>query len=195
MKSATLQIAFLTGRSNRSCWGLSPAQEYFLRRLDKSGRHLVDSNFPYEPRKHSWSPTNLVVASLNNIRDYAASRFPAFRDRYSNSVIDLVDNAPHTIFLAGSCGLELLNNLELPQTLHPRISIFAYGPVARKRPAFPHLAIQGARDKISRGWFREVDAVVNSGHMDYLDCPEVSELCAKYILKVEARLAARQVIS
>ena len=61
--------------------------------------------------------------------------------------------ADRTLFLAGSSGLELLYNLDLPNADLARIHVFAYGPVARRLPACDACFVQG-RDLISRLFFR-----------------------------------------
>lgn len=191
MSTAALQIAFLTGRSDFSCWRLSPAQLDFLRSLGSNGRRLVELNFPYEPCALDWSPTHLLAASLSNMRDYALSRRPAFRARHAPAVLNLIDAAAHTVFLAGSCGLELFNNLALPPAARERLSVFAYGPVARRLPEARHLTVQGHRDSISRLWFDQADLRVDANHMSYLHSGQVREACEAFIAARETGLSAR----
>ncbi len=93
----------------------------------------------------------------------------------------LLARADRTLFLAGSCGLELFNNLALPADTLRRVTIFAYGPVARRRPGCACLLVQGRRDWFSRRYFRTVDARVNTGHMDYLANPEVAKLAVETV--------------
>ncbi len=188
MSHATIQIAFFTGRSIASCWSLSPVQAQFLSRFTKNGRRLINLNFPYEPCSRHWSAPHLLIASLSNIRDYTISRLSHFQQRYAPSVCRLINEADHTVFLAGSCGLELLNNLKLPAETCSRFSVFAYGPVARSLPATRHLTVQGQQDRISRIWFDRVDVRVNAGHMDYLCCPEVHDRCEAFISEMEHQM-------
>lgn len=101
--------------------------------------------------------------------------------RYQPLALALLERADRTLLLSGSCGLELFNNLHLPAEVLSRVSLFAYGPVARKRPACRHLLVQGHRDAISRLWFPQVDRRIESGHMDYLTRPDLPELCRRFM--------------
>lgn len=62
-----------------------------------------------------------------------------------------------------------------------RVSIFAFGPVARQRPHCQHFLVQGKQDWISRCWFQHVDKRINCGHMDYLEHPQLVSLCNQFI--------------
>ncbi len=180
-----LQIAFITGRSDPGTWQLSTPQRTFLDRLAHPGRWLVPLNFPYGESRDAVGPPGLWQASLSNAREYLVSRQPAFRQRYRGSVLGLLASAEHTVFLAGSCGLELLNNLDLPSACAGRLSVYAYGPVARARPRYRHRMVQGERDWISRLWFKEVDLRVDAGHLNYLGSPGVLADCRSFIDRIE----------
>ena len=182
------QVAFLTGQSNPSSAALSPTQAAFLAELPLPTTGKVSLNFPYSTgvgAQPFW-PTPLLVASVHNARQHLASRRPAFAEKYRPLVAALLARAERTLFLAGSCGLELFNNLRLPESLLRRVTIFAYGPVARRRPDCACLLVQGRRDWISRQYFLRADAYVDAGHMNYLTCPAVLALARASVSRLAA---------
>ncbi len=184
MNRTCLQIAFITGRSRPGHCALSPVQRMFLERLAAQDRRLLTVNFPWAAEIAPFAATGILWASLNNARDYLGSRRAQFTHRYQESAMNIVQAADHTLFLAGSCGLELFNNLQLPAAILSRVSLLAYGPVARQRPHCRHLLVQGRQDLISRYWFREPDIQICSGHMSYLEHPELPEICQHFIRTV-----------
>ncbi|WP_312949458.1 hypothetical protein [Superficieibacter sp.] len=174
----TLQVAFITGRSQPDNSALSPAQRAFIEALDLPGGAV---NFPWPAQTQCWTQTPLIRASLNNARDYLYSRRPAFARTYQDEALALLASADRTLLLAGSCGLELFNNLQLPAMQLSRVNVFAYGPVARRRPDCRHLLVQGQQDWISRLWFPKADERIRCGHMNYLAQPELAALCRRFI--------------
>ncbi|GKX61046.1 hypothetical protein [Leminorella grimontii] len=187
MTEFCLNVAFITGRSRPDNPALSPAQRGFLESLSVEGGSPVAVNFPWSPQSGPWRETGLLRASVNNALEYLNSRRPRFVARYRESAIALLESADHTLLLSGSCGLELFNNLRLPASLMPRVSVFAYGPVARRRPDCHHLLVQGRQDRISRLWFARPDECIPCGHMDYLPRPELLELCQRFISQIRER--------
>ncbi|AHG18366.1 hypothetical protein Z042_00920 [Chania multitudinisentens RB-25] len=185
MTKFCLQTAFITGRSRPGNVALSPMQRIFIESLSTIGPVTV--NFPWTPQPEPFMTTGLLRASVNNTLEYLNSRRPAFVQRYREAAIELLEAAEHTLLLSGSCGLELFNNLQLPMSLMPRVSIFAYGPVARRRPDCRHLLVQGQQDLISRFWFSQADESIACGHMDYLQCSELVTLCKGFINKIHER--------
>jgi hypothetical protein len=180
-----LQIAFLTGQSDpRSC-ALSPTQRRFLDGLGAPGAIKVRLNFPYRAGTPAHADISLLRASYHNAIQYLAARGRAFRERHRGRVLDLLAEADRTLFLAGSCGLELLAGLDLPAPALARIRVFAYGPVARRRPAVACRLVQGRRDWISRLWFREPDLRIEAGHLDYLERPDTRAACEDYVRLVQ----------
>ncbi len=183
MTRPDLQIAFITGRSRRGNWSLSPSQQAFLQRV--AGHHqAVAMNFPWAVQPVSWQAAGLVRASLNNARDYLGARRASFVLRYRQQAVEMLTAAEHTLLLSGSCGLELFNQLSLPPALLARTSVFAFGPVARRRPDCHHLLVQGKQDWISRCWFRQVDERLACGHMNYLAQPQLAALCDRFIAEI-----------
>lgn len=190
MTTIPLQIAFLTGQSDpRSC-ALSRTQSAFLDALAVPEPARVRSNFPYLPGSSAPTHTPLWRASWNNARQYLASRSPAFAEQYRPSVSRMIARADHTVLLAGSSGMELLANLRLPDRELERLHVFAYGTVARTRPACETMAVYGRRDWIARPWRESADIIVDCAHMTYLETPQVLTLCTAFVTSVESALGA-----
>ncbi len=188
MSRLPFQIAFLTGQSQPPSAALSPAQAAFLAALPVPEAWRCRRNFPYptEDREDRHRTAPLLVASVRNGAQYWRSRRPGFAARHRPAVAALLARAEHTLLLAGSCGLELFNNLALPAALVQRVSIFAYGPVARRRPegCADCFLVQGRGDWMSRWCFPVVDARVNAGHLDYLSDPAVLALAAATVRRL-----------
>jgi hypothetical protein len=182
--AASYQVALLTGQSDGCRWALSPLQQDFLASVSMSEQVQVGNNFPYRTGSPDYRPSPLIKASINNAFSYIWSRSRAFRDAHSHTVRQLIAKRERTIFLAGSCGLELFNNLELPADVIRKVSIFAFGPVARRRPFCVHLLVGSSQDSISKHYFPAPDHVVESGHMNYLSNPTVRTLCREFIERV-----------
>ncbi len=185
-----LQIAFLTGQSNPGNAALSPLQQAFLEALPVPAEWKVRTNFAYPDIPQSFRRTPLPTASLHNLSLYLRSRRPAFAARYRPLVLAQIDRAERTLFLAGSSGLELLANLQLPPSALARLHVFAYGPVARRLASCEVRIVQG-RDLISRLYFRvgipkARIARVQCGHLDYLRDTEVRALCVAYLQEIQA---------
>ncbi len=185
-----LQIAFLTGQSNPGNAALSPEQTEFLEALPAPAEWKVRTNFPYPDIPQTFRRTPLPLASFHNLSLYLRSRRPAFSAAFRPSVLARLRRADRTLFLAGSSGLELLHNLDLPHADLARIHVFAYGPVARRLPACDACFVQG-RDLISRLFFRtgragltEPIVRVASNHLGYLDDPAVFALCVSYLAEI-----------
>lgn len=180
-----LQIAFLSGQSDPSGSSLSPAQEAFLAALPVPDGWKVRVNFPYPETTQPHRPTPLMHASWNNCRQTLESRRAAFPERYRPPVLALLARAERTLLLAGSCGLELLANLDLPTPALKRVHVFAYGAVARRRPACDLRQVRGRRDWIARALSRvplsSSDTWVACGHLDYLENPAVLAACRGFL--------------
>jgi len=169
-----LQLAFLTGQSDPARCALSPQQRAFGQALLAPGRVLHPCNFPYDAATPDHQPAALLAASWHNTRHYLRSRRPGFAAAHGPALAQLLQAAPHTLLLAGSCGLELLANLELPPALAQRCSVLAYGPVARRAPQVAQLQVLvGRQDWVSRLGWRGARQWIDSGHMDYLQQPAV----------------------
>lgn len=175
------QVAFITGQSNPNSWRLSPTQAIFLSSLGISDEAIVHLNFPYVHATQEYRAISLPMASMNNILMYINSRSSKFKARYLNDFKNLIERAQHTIFLAGSCGLELLANMQLGADELMNISVFAYGPVARSIPGCSTFIVQGRSDWLSRYFFSKADHLVDCSHMNYLNDPNVLSLCRKFI--------------
>jgi len=180
-----LQIAFLTGQSDPRGSALSPSQEAFLDALPAPAGWKVRVNFPYPEVTPPHRPMPLLRASWNNARQFLVSRRTPFALRHRPPLLALLGKAERTLLLAGSCGLELLANLDLPARELGRLHVFAYGAVAWRRPACDLRQVRGRRDRVSRVLSRvgpgRSDAWVAGGHLDYLEDPEVLALCGAFV--------------
>ncbi len=184
-----LQAAFITGQSDPASCALSPAQTQFLRRLCADGVSAVPRNFPYRDTGSEFRPTPLLRAACNNARQHLRSRQAAFAAAHRASVETLLAGAAHTIFLAGSCGLELLANLALDDPWPTRFSVFAYGPGARARPACRlRMIVRGRRDWLSRAYAGTTDRWTQCGHLDYLERDDVLAHCREFVRAVVSAL-------
>jgi hypothetical protein len=127
----------------------------------------------------------LLPASWNNYSQYRASRRPAFAARHRPAVSALLARAETTLFLAGSCGLELLVNLDLPPEELARVQVFAYGASARRRPECGLRTVHARWDWVAllgaRGRLGPPDHRVGGGHLGYLRRPEVLALASAYV--------------
>ena len=190
MSRPPLQVAFLTGQSRPPSAALSPDQVAFLGALPvPAGCRLIGRNFPYlevEEGEDRHVPAPLLLASWRNGAQYLLSRRRGWGPRHRPAVEALLAGADHTLFLAGSCGLELFNNLGLPDGTRARVSLFAYGPVARHRPTgcAACFLVQGRGDLMSRWYFPVVDARVDAGHLDYLTNPAVQAQAAAMVRRL-----------
>jgi hypothetical protein len=182
------QVLLLTGQSDPAQWALSPPQQAFF---DASvpPAALFPFNFPYRPSSRPYRHTPLPVASVRNAWQYLHSRRRRFAERHTGLVRDLIETHERTILLAGSCGLELFNNLRLPASIMPRVRLFAYGPVARRRPDCEHLLVGSRRDLLSRWYFPEPDRWVDCSHLDYIRSPAVRELWLGFMAKTTVACA------
>ncbi|KGE51946.1 hypothetical protein [Xanthomonas axonopodis] len=186
-ESGPLQIAFLTGQSDPASCALSAEQGAFLRQLQGTGRQLVDCNYPYHRNSAPHRRMPLWRASLSNARRYLAARHARLADADRKRMHALLDQAPMTLLFAGSCGLQLLTALQLPDALRARLAVFADGPVGDAPAAFGRLrVVQGRSDWISRTLFDgHIDARPACGHMAYLRNAEVLAECQRFVAQIE----------
>lgn len=184
MSEPSVIVAFITGQSDSTRNDLSPVQSDFLARSPVPESQWMLLNFPYTDSA-PWRETSLVTASINNAKQYLASRRENFPQTYRGVFLSKLGNAKTVILLAGSCGLELLGNLHLPPEMMRKIHVLAYGPVSRALPVCASLElVQGHRDWISRCWHRHVDHLISCGHMDYLECGEMMERFSQFYERV-----------
>jgi len=168
----SLGIVFITGQSNPKSCDLSPLQKHFGQLLEGEGRVLHATNFPYQSNLEAHRPVHLIKASYANYASFRHARSSHFSERYSPQVAGLFKQYTKVLFLAGSCGLELLNNLRLPEGALQRMSVLAYGPVTRGNSAdFLVTIVQGRYDFISRFNHHKINYRIACGHMGYLSNP------------------------
>jgi hypothetical protein len=174
-------VAFLSGQSNPGNSALSPEQAGFLERAGVSVAERLMVNFPYPSEVHVYTRTPLLRACVNNASQYLASRRPDFAIRHREDVERRLMGYERVILLSGSCGLELLVNLQLSPQLMDRLYVFAYGPVSRRLPQCALLwRIQGKQDFISKWWHREAEYFVPCHHMNYLSTPGTVDLFRRF---------------
>jgi hypothetical protein len=184
-----LQLAFLTGQSDPGRCALSPQQRAFGHALLARGRRLQPHNFPYCADTPPHEPTPLWRAAWHNGTQHLGSHRCGFASRHRAPVLRMLQAAPHTVLLAGSCGLQLLTNLSLDHEALQRVSVLAYGPVARRAPACARLlTVAGKSDWITRLGYGHAMLQIRCGHMDYLAQPEMLALARRFIAEVEAGL-------
>lgn len=184
MSEGRVIVAFLTGQSDPRSNALSPVQRGFFERSPVLEEERLRLNFPYVPSME-WRETPLIRASISNASQYFTSRRPDFSQRYREGFLGAFGGAGAVILLAGSCGLELLVNLRLPESFRRVLHVFAYGPVSRSVPDCASLVlVQGSRDAISRHWHRKVDHVIPCGHMEYLETEEMMRLFTSFYQRV-----------
>ncbi|MGV3662571.1 MAG: hypothetical protein ACO1TE_20470 [Prosthecobacter sp.] len=177
--------AYITGHSVPGCTGLSREQVDFQQRTDIPAEQWLPHNFPYHATFPFPDPFNLLSASWNNVLHYSRSRFASFAKTHRGAVAQVFEEYDSILLLAGSCGLELFNNLDLPAELRRRTHVFAYGPVSRRPPdVASHLIVQGKHDWLSRFYHRRVDHRYACPHMGYLLAPETLRLFNEYYHRV-----------
>jgi hypothetical protein len=184
-----LQIAFLTGRSDPQRCALSPQQAHFLAELAGPGRSLVAQNFPYDQRTLPWRQTPLWRASWCNLREHLGRRRERFLQQHRPAVRAMLERAPHTVLLAGSCGTSLWLAIATP-AMAARASVLAFGPVTRQRPPGRSLVLQGRRDWLSRLFAGTATAPLATGHLGYLDDPQMLTRCRAFVEAIERELPA-----
>jgi hypothetical protein len=178
-------VGFITGHSVRGCTGLSREQREFQQRSAVVAENWLQHNFPWQETFPFPEPFRLLSASLNNVRHYFYSRTPQFLEQHRSQAMAKFADYDAVILLAGSCGLELLNNLELPEEIRQRLHVFAYGPVSRLIPGVASsFLVQGTYDVISRLFHSRVDVRFPCPHMGYLAADKTLRLFNEFYLKV-----------
>lgn len=187
-------ITFLTGQSNPQCIELSPVQRRFLEKIPTEEANKLYCNFPYRlVTSTTYKQTPILTASFNNFFQYFFSRSNSYVNKHKESFMQIFTHTEKLVLLTGSCGLELFNNLNLPQSFLEKIYIFAYGAVARENPQCNFFSIRGDKDWIAALFSLPIDHVVKATHMNYLEQDQVvAELQEKFIdcmVKIEFPLS------
>ena len=185
------QLSFITGQSDPQGHALSPAQQDFLAALPGRPEWKLHRNFPWREQTPPWRDTHLVAASISNYLQYLAAQRRSFARRHREDLEAWAGRAEHHILFAGSCGLELLRRLDPPESLWPRLHVFAFGPVVRAAVPWRLYTVQGREDWISKLYVKQPDARVGANHMSYLEDPEVRRLAAVFVEDVLTRAQTR----
>jgi hypothetical protein len=180
MSAASVQVGILTGPSDPLGCALSQEQQALLDFVAPAAVQ-IPCNFPYALQTPPHRAMPLLRASLHNGWAYLRSRGTGFRRAYRAAVMQRLEHCEHSVLLAGSCGLELFNNLALPRGILKRVSVFAYGPVARRRPDCHHVLVVGRRDPLSRWFFPSPDHWVEATHLGYLQDGQLRALCREFV--------------
>jgi hypothetical protein len=172
----SFKIAFITGLSNPKSCGLSRIQKQFMSKLEVSENYKLYLNFPYilsqgEEHEPIWR------ASIENVKQYLCCRKIWYQKLLGQHLESLSASCESVVFLAGSCGLEMLNAGLSSTSRKKVVHVFAYAPVAKDYPDYPCTLIQGSRDYVSKVYFPKADVDIQKmGHMDYLQSPEMLSL-------------------
>lgn len=172
-----LQVLYLTGQSDpRSC-ALSPVQAAFLDALPVPDAARIPLNFPYDASLAPYRKVPIWLGSLRHLVLFWRIRLlrTGWAARHRPGVEEQLRRAEHTLVLAGSIGLDLLGRLDLPRDLLDRLTVVAYGAVATRPPECRIIRVASSSDHLARWWPRDLE--VRSGHLDYLDSPELAALC------------------
>ncbi len=178
-----LKVVLLSGLSDPTTCALSPEQVRFLEALEVPESCKLYWNFPYIPcpEKARRAPP-LWLASLRNTRQFLEASRLAYRSAARGHWQSLTASTDKLVVITLSCGLEILNQCLSGDGIGSRIHVFALGPVARRAPSVPCTLVRGARDLLSRCFFRTSDLVVPGvGHMDYLRNNKVLELLNEHL--------------
>lgn len=173
------KIAFLTGLSDpRSC-ALSKLQKHFLASLELPESYKLYLNFPYLPSVGIENEP-LWKASLHNTHQFLSIRF--HRATACRHLENLANSTSNLILITGSCGLEILN-IALTSTFAKKLEhVYALGPVAWQRPAYPCTLIQGSSDYFSKLFFRNADMYIDDiHHMNYLESASVFKFINQHL--------------
>lgn len=183
--SMKYKIAFLTGLSNYGNNMLSPTQTQFLKQLNEKEENKIYRNFPYTNEQKIYKEPNIIYASLSNALQYFLSK-TSWIKKQTVCLKNILKEEDNLVLLVGSCGLEILKNMNLTQIEKDKIHIIVYGGVAKKIPNYQNtILVQGKSDWIARLWIKKYDIMIVSNHMNYLDSPELLSIVNNYIEKLK----------
>lgn len=181
-----MKIAFITGLSDWGNNSLSVEQTIFLNKINTNESNKIYYNFPYINNAYILKHTNIIIASLSNALQYFLSR-TKWLDKKTKVLKEIIHNNDKILLLSGSCGLELLSNMNFSKEEKNKIHIIAYGAVARKIPEFQYLTlVQSTKDWISRMWINVYDLKIQGHHMNYLESKEFLNFVNGYVEKMES---------
>lgn len=185
----SILVTFFTGQSDPGRNALSPDQSAFLASLGLASGETLPLNFPWDEGTAPHREVSLARASVANASQFLRAPSAAFRDAHRGAIDRVLARADHVVFLAGSCGLELLRGLRPPREIWPRLHVLAYGPVARARPEWHCHLVGGRRDPVSRAFFRRTDALLDTDHMGYLRAPAMRDEALAFLARVRTLAA------
>ena len=177
------KVVLISGLSDPRGCALSNVQQEFLAALPIEESAKIYRNFPYVAGAEIESPQPLPVACWNNLRQFAMMGRGRYRAALKRHWQALAASTNELTIITLSCGLEIANQcLTGEEASSPAIALFAFGPVAWRRPTVPHLLVRGDGDTVSLPFFRRVDVVLTGvGHMSYWQHPEVSRILCEHL--------------
>ncbi|MBE9138008.1 hypothetical protein IQ254_12540 [Nodosilinea sp. LEGE 07088] len=172
-----LKVAFVTGLSDPNSCSLSLLYRQFMAELDCLEAWKIYLNFPYIPGSNQPENTPILKAGLANWSQFLGARSPKYRAAIRFHLANIATSSERSFFIAGSCGLEILNQAWTAAIAPNQLHIMALGPVARTYSPMPCTMVQGSRDYISRYFFSQVDVLVPGvNHMGYVQNADVFAL-------------------
>lgn len=180
-----MKIAFMTGLSSWNNNKLSPIQETFLNNLKTEEKNKIYLNFPFIDKNQVYKKPHIILASISNACQYFLSK-TIWIKKHQKELRELLKTEKVLLLLVGSCGLEILRNMDLSTMDRNKIHVITYGGVAKKTPDYKYITlVQGDKDWISRLWIKEYDLIIQSDHMNYLESEELLNFTNQYIEKLE----------
>jgi hypothetical protein len=184
-----LKVAFVTGLSDPNSCSLSLLYRQFMAELDCLEAWKMYVNFPYIPGGNRLENTPIIKASLANSSQFLWARSPKYRAAIRPHLASIVASSDRVFFIAGSCGLEILNQAWTTAIAHDQIHIVALGPVARTCSPIPCTMVQGSHDYISRYFFRQVDVLIPGiDHMGYMQDSDIFYLVNRHLRQIVSSL-------
>lgn len=174
------RVALVTGLSDAGSCELSRDQRSLMDSLELPDEWKVWRNFPFVESR-PLRDVSLARASLANTAQFVAAGLGLLREHRLRHWRALVESTEWLLLITGSCGLELVRDLERLEK-HRAVAILALGPVAWRRPRVAMEMIQGERDLVSRLWMGKVGSGgLRAGHMECWSDPQVRELVKRWL--------------
>jgi hypothetical protein len=180
-------VLIITGQSSALSCRLPKNQAEFIRNLCSAETNPVQMGFPWHPDFNSpreCEPHILSASWRNGIQFAYAQCSRRFQKGCANLILPRLMAGPsRMVVVSASCGYQIvctaLNQaVELKNDLL-LISLGAVGFTTLRNAKVLTYHVRGARDFISAIGSRvRADLVVNGGHMDYWEHPEVQKNCA-----------------
>ena len=183
-----MKVGFITGFSNWGNNSLSPIQFEFMKNINIKESNKIYLNFPYINNNQLYKDPNIVSASISNAAQYMLSKTSWLKNKEQHFK-SIIKEENKILLLSGSCGLEIIRNMNLLKEEKEKIHIIAYGGVAKEIPDFKYLTlVQSKNDWISRIWIKDYDLMIEGNHMNYLQSSQLLNFINEYVGKMESSL-------